>query len=199
MAAEVFEVERLLDSSEVNEECPIREVDVTVPKTDDPTIPVLTFRMWVLGVAACVILSFVNQFFWYRTEPFMITSISAQIAVVPIGHLMARTLPRRLFFEGTWVEFRMNPGPFNIKEHVLITIFANRVLELFMLLTFCLQLSFFIRGASPLCRPCLSCLLLRFSSFLLSFRMKFLNDFSDDACQDNACRNKIEASDAVIN
>lgn len=125
MAAEVFEVERLLDSSEVNEECPIREVDVTVPKTDDPTIPVLTFRMWVLGVAACVILSFVNQFFWYRTEPFMITSISAQIGVVPIGHLMARTLPRRLFFEGTWVEFRMNPGPFNIKEHVLITIFAN--------------------------------------------------------------------------
>ncbi|KAB1205125.1 Oligopeptide transporter 7 [Morella rubra] len=198
MAAEVFEVERLLDSSEVNEECPIREVDVTVPKTDDPTIPVLTFRMWVLGVAACVILSFVIQFFGYRTEPFMITSISAQIAVVPIGHLMARTLPRRLFFEGTWVEFRMNPGPFNIKEHVLITIFANRVLELFMLLTFCLQLSFFIRGASPLCRPCLSCLLLRFSSFLLSFRMKFLNDFSDDACQDNACRNKIEASDAVL-
>lgn len=54
-----------------------------------------------------------------------ITSISAQIAVVPLGHLMARTLPKRVIFEGTKWEFSLNPGPFNVKEHVLITIFAN--------------------------------------------------------------------------
>ncbi|GAV82821.1 OPT domain-containing protein [Cephalotus follicularis] len=110
---------------EVVEECTIKQVEMTVPKTDDPTLPVLTFRMWVLGVASCVILSFVNQFFWYRTQPLSVSSIAAQIAVVPIGHLMAKTLPTRKFFEGTRWEFTMNPGPFNIKEHVLITIFAN--------------------------------------------------------------------------
>lgn len=110
---------------EVKEECPIRQVDLTVPKTDDPSLPILTFRMWVLGIASCVILSFVNQFFWYRTQPLTVTSISAQIAVVPLGHFMARTLPKRVFFKGTRFGFTLNPGPFNVKEHVLITIFAN--------------------------------------------------------------------------
>jgi hypothetical protein len=38
---------------------------------------------------------------------------------------MAKKLTTRKFFEGTSWEFTMNPGPFNIKEHVLITIFAN--------------------------------------------------------------------------
>ncbi|KAL4594728.1 hypothetical protein ACB092_12G040000 [Castanea dentata] len=113
------------DSLEVKEECPIKQVDLTVPKTDDPTMPAVTFRMWVLGVAACAILSFVNQFFWYRKTPLTVSSISAQIAVVPIGHFMAKALPKDPFFKGTRFEFTMNPGPFNIKEHVLITIFAN--------------------------------------------------------------------------
>jgi len=38
---------------------------------------------------------------------------------------MARVLPTRVFFKDTWFEFPMNRGPFNIKEHVLITIIAN--------------------------------------------------------------------------
>ena len=96
-----------------------------MPTTDDPSLPVLTFRMWVLGTVSCVLLSFLNQFFWYRTEPLTITAISAQIAVVPLGRLMAAKITDRVFFKGTSWEFTLNPGPFNVKEHVLITIFAN--------------------------------------------------------------------------
>ncbi|KAK4793507.1 hypothetical protein SAY86_023942 [Trapa natans] len=129
MAAEasILEVEgkKAEEGDGGDDECPIKQVDLTVPKTDDPSLPVLTFRMWVLGISACVILSFINQFFWYRKQPLSVTAISAQIAVVPLGHLMARVLPTRLFFAGTPLEFSMNPGPFNVKEHVLITIFAN--------------------------------------------------------------------------
>ncbi|KAJ7959385.1 oligopeptide transporter 7-like [Quillaja saponaria] len=100
--AETFEVEEKMGTfDEVNEECPIKQVDLAVPKTDDPNLPLLTFRMWVLGVAACVVLSFVNQFFWYRTQPLIITSISTQIVVVPLGHLMAKSLPNRVLFQGT--------------------------------------------------------------------------------------------------
>ncbi|KAJ4776591.1 oligopeptide transporter [Rhynchospora pubera] len=110
---------------EEEENSPIEQVALTVPVTDDPTLPVLTFRLWVLGTASCVLLSFLNQFFWYRKEPLTITAISAQIAVVPLGRLMAAALPTRLFFEGRKWEFSLNPGPFNMKEHVLITIFAN--------------------------------------------------------------------------
>ncbi|XP_050268912.1 oligopeptide transporter 7 [Quercus robur] len=117
--------------SEVNEEqepeenSPIKQVALTVPITDDPSLPVLTFRMWVLGALSCILLSFLNQFFWYRTEPLTITSISAQIAVVPLGQLMAAKITDRVFFKGKRWEFTLNPGPFNVKEHVLITIFAN--------------------------------------------------------------------------
>lgn len=125
MSTSVSEIQSEDPLSAVDDECPVKQVDITVPKTDDPNLPVLTFRMWVLGVAACVILSFVNQFFWYRANPLSVSSIAAQIAVVPLGHLMAKTLPTRPFFRGTRFEFTLNPGPFNIKEHVLITIFAN--------------------------------------------------------------------------
>ncbi|XP_015896323.3 oligopeptide transporter 7 isoform X1 [Ziziphus jujuba] len=107
------------------ENSPVEQVALTVPTTDDPTLPVLTFRMWVLGILSCVLLSFLNQFFWYRKEPLSITSISAQIAVVPLGQLMASKITNRAFFKGTRWEFCLNPGPFNVKEHVLITIFAN--------------------------------------------------------------------------
>ncbi|KAF3332304.1 oligopeptide transporter 7 [Carex littledalei] len=110
---------------EEEENSPIEQVALTVPVSDDPTELVLTFRMWVLGTLSCVLLSFLNQFFWYRKEPLTITAISAQIAVVPLGRLMAATLPTRVFFEGSKWEFSLNPGPFNMKEHVLITIFAN--------------------------------------------------------------------------
>ncbi|GAA0145994.1 hypothetical protein LIER_06049 [Lithospermum erythrorhizon] len=110
---------------EEQENSPIKQVALTVPITDDPSLPVLTFRMWVLGTLSCILLSFLNQFFWYRTEPLTITAISAQIAVVPLGQFMAAKLSTRVFFQGTRWAFTMNPGPFNVKEHVLITIFAN--------------------------------------------------------------------------
>lgn len=114
-----------LKKMEEEENSPIKQVALTVPTTDDASLPVLTFRMWVLGTLSCALLSFLNQFFWYRTEPLSITAISAQIAVVPLGQLMAARITDRVFFKGSRWEFTMNPGPFNVKEHVLITIFAN--------------------------------------------------------------------------
>ncbi|XBI76496.1 hypothetical protein VPH35_069725 [Triticum aestivum] len=113
------------DEEEEGENSPIEQVALTVPVGDDPDTPVLTFRMWVLGVLSCAVLSFLNQFFWYRKEPLTVTAISAQVAVVPLGRLMAAALPERAFFRGRPYEFTLNPGPFNVKEHVLITIFAN--------------------------------------------------------------------------
>ncbi|KAL3844994.1 hypothetical protein ACJIZ3_002397 [Penstemon smallii] len=119
------EEEKNEEEEEEEENSPVEQVALTVPLTDDQSLPVVTFRMWVLGAAACFLLSFLNQFFWYRREPLSISAVSAQIAVVPLGHLMAATLPRRVFFQGQKWEFSLNPGPFGVKEHVLITIFAN--------------------------------------------------------------------------
>ncbi|XP_011074283.1 oligopeptide transporter 4 [Sesamum indicum] len=108
---------------------PIEEVRLTVPVTDDPSLPVWTFRMWVLGLLSCVLLSFLNQFFTYRREPLIITQITVLVASLPIGRFMAAVLPTTKWtvrVPGLGIrEFSLNPGPFNIKEHVLISIFAN--------------------------------------------------------------------------
>ncbi|KAL3820753.1 hypothetical protein ACJIZ3_006658 [Penstemon smallii] len=110
---------------EVNDS-PIEEVRLTVPITDDPTLPCLTFRTWFLGIIACATLSFLNQFFGYRQNALSVTSVSAQILVLPIGKLMAASLPsKKIHVPGTKWSFSLNPGPFNLKEHCLITIFAN--------------------------------------------------------------------------
>ncbi|XP_026431373.1 oligopeptide transporter 4-like [Papaver somniferum] len=106
---------------------PIEEVRLTVTNTDDHTLPVWTFRMWFLGILSCGLLSFLNQFFAYRTEPLIITQITVQVAVLPIGHFMARIIPETKFHIPGFGDrdFSLNPGPFNMKEHVLISIFAN--------------------------------------------------------------------------
>ncbi|CAA2987949.1 oligopeptide transporter 3 [Olea europaea subsp. europaea] len=105
--------------------CPVEEVALVVPETDDPALPVMTFRAWFLGLASCVILIFLNTFFIYRTQPLTISAILMQIAVLPVGKFMATTLPTKQYTVfGRW-SFSLNPGPFNVKEHVIITVMAN--------------------------------------------------------------------------
>ncbi|KAI3850493.1 hypothetical protein MKW98_000303 [Papaver atlanticum] len=113
--------------SKVEEEeiSPIEEVRLTVSTIDDPTLPIWTFRMWVLGLISCGALSFINQFFSYRTAPLVITQITIQIASLPIGKFMAYALPTTKFYIPGLGDCSLNPGPFNMKEHVLISMFAN--------------------------------------------------------------------------
>jgi hypothetical protein len=33
----------------------VEQVRLTVPTTDDPTLPVWTFRMWTIGVVSCAL------------------------------------------------------------------------------------------------------------------------------------------------
>lgn len=114
------------DEEAEEEYCPIEQVRLTVPMTDDPTAAVLTFRTWFLGIASCVMLAFANQFFGYRQNQLAISAVAAQIVTLPVGKFMARVLPTTTFRVPmtTW-SFSFNPGPFSLKEHVLITIFAN--------------------------------------------------------------------------
>ncbi|KAI3887025.1 hypothetical protein MKX03_025599 [Papaver bracteatum] len=122
-----LDIETYQKPHEEEELSPIEEVRLTVTNTDDHTLPVWTFRMWFLGVLSCCLLSFLNQFFAYRTQPLVITHITVQVDVLPIGHFMARVLPETKFHILGFGDrdFSLNPGPFNMKEHVLISIFAN--------------------------------------------------------------------------
>ncbi|KAG0322021.1 hypothetical protein BG000_003043 [Podila horticola] len=97
------------------ENSPIPEVAAIVSNKDDPSLPVMTFRYWFMAVIFSIILSFFNQFFWFRTHPMTINALVIQLLSYPFGKFMARILPSGF----------MNPGPFNVKEHVLVSLTAN--------------------------------------------------------------------------
>lgn len=114
------------DAEEEVNDHPIEEVRNTVPVTDDPSEPCLTFRTWVLGLSSCILLAFVNEFFMYRSNQLSIGTVVVQIVTLPIGRFMASTLPSRpLRVPGPGRSFSLNPAPFSLKEHCLITIFAG--------------------------------------------------------------------------
>ncbi|OZJ06193.1 hypothetical protein BZG36_00958 [Bifiguratus adelaidae] len=98
------------------DDSPIEEVRAVVPNTDDPNTPVVTFRMVLLGPAFTAGLAFVNQFFWFRNNPFLLTALVVQLLTYPLGKAMERAIPKSRFF---------NPGPFNMKEHALIVAMVN--------------------------------------------------------------------------
>ncbi|KAG0042683.1 hypothetical protein BGZ83_000184 [Gryganskiella cystojenkinii] len=112
---EKHDIERSSVHLEEEENSPIPEVAAIVSNKDDPSLPVMTFRYWVMGVIFTACLSFFNQFYWFRSTPMSISALVIQLVSFPLGKAMARFLPVG----------RLNPGPFNIKEHVLITLTAN--------------------------------------------------------------------------
>ncbi|KAJ3243832.1 hypothetical protein HDU78_011734 [Chytriomyces hyalinus] len=90
-------------------------IDAVVPRSDDPTLPALTFRVWVLGISFGVFLSCINTVFSFRTNTFSVSPFLAVLLAYPVGRFMARVLPEGI----------MNPGPFNYKEHTLIFVITN--------------------------------------------------------------------------
>lgn len=107
-----------------NEQSPYEEVAANVSNKDDPTMLVLTFRSWFLGLAFTCLLSFINQFFAYRTSPLMVGVLVAQLLSHLLGKLMAKILPTKKFKIFRW-NFTLNPGPFTVKEHCIITTMAS--------------------------------------------------------------------------
>ncbi|KAK0535631.1 hypothetical protein OC835_002306 [Tilletia horrida] len=100
------------------------EVRAAVSNVDDPTMPINTFRTWFIGLIATILLAGLNQFFSFRYPSVSISSLVAQVVVFPFGVFLARVLPTKVV-KTPFGNMTLNPGPFNIKEHTLITIMAN--------------------------------------------------------------------------
>ncbi|KAK8865665.1 OPT family small oligopeptide transporter [Kwoniella newhampshirensis] len=117
-----------VDMDMVEEDSPYPEVRVSVSNIDDPEMPALTLRAWVLGLFFTVIASGANTFFHFRQPAPYITPLIVQVVSYPAGKLAAWALPittynlPRLLGGG---DFSFNPGPFNIKEHTIIVMMAN--------------------------------------------------------------------------
>ncbi|KAI1467699.1 small oligopeptide transporter, OPT family [Daldinia caldariorum] len=95
---------------------PFPAVRAVVPETDDPNMPVNTFRAWFLGILFVFLGAGVNQFFSLRYPGVHIVSLVAELLAFPLGVTLARILPIS----------RFNPDHhFNIKEHAMVTIMSN--------------------------------------------------------------------------
>ncbi|KAJ2522186.1 hypothetical protein H4217_000919 [Coemansia sp. RSA 1939] len=112
------------DETETEEDSPFEMVRAAVSNKDNPDLPCLTFRSWILGIIFAVALAFVNQFYWFRENSIVLNGYVVQLLSFPVGYVMALVLPKRKFNTFGW-EWSLNPGPFNIKEHVIISIFAG--------------------------------------------------------------------------
>ncbi|KAF9502152.1 OPT oligopeptide transporter, partial [Pleurotus eryngii] len=100
---------------ELEEDSPYPEVRSAVSNVDDTSIPVSTFRMvWA------IIIPGLNQFFYFRYPSVTIGGIVAQLLSFPVGRAWAAIMPNVRI-----LGVSINPGPFTIKEHVLITIMAS--------------------------------------------------------------------------
>ncbi|KAJ6784825.1 hypothetical protein PWT90_06805 [Aphanocladium album] len=110
---------RDLDSALIQDDSPYPEVRAAVPPTDED-MPVDTIRAWVIGGILCTIVSACNVLLSMRRTPISISSTVVQLVAYPIGCAWASFVPAKTFrvFGRT---FELNPGPFNVKEHTIIT------------------------------------------------------------------------------
>lgn len=103
---------------------PMTLISRAVPETDDPTMPTLTFRVVVIGSFFCVLGAGISQLFFYKSNSPSFSSYFVILISLPIAKWMARTLPKRRVRILRW-SFDLNPGPFSIKEHLLIAVVSS--------------------------------------------------------------------------
>ncbi|CAG8974115.1 hypothetical protein HYALB_00002750 [Hymenoscyphus albidus] len=92
---------------------------------DDPTEPTLTFRYFILSFLFILPGAFLSQMSSFRTTYAPYSVFFVQIASNYVGIWLAKVLPaRHVRVSFTRHGFNLNPGPWNSKEHVLVTISA---------------------------------------------------------------------------
>jgi hypothetical protein len=108
---------------DITDNSPYPEVRSAV-EAGDEDVPSNTFRAWFLGMLFVTVGSGMNMLFNLRAPSIIVTSIVAQLLSYPCGVWMAMYMPKRKY-RTFGMEWSFNPGPFNKKEHTLITIMSN--------------------------------------------------------------------------
>ncbi|TDL23079.1 OPT oligopeptide transporter [Rickenella mellea] len=123
------------------EDSPYPEVRSSVSNVDDPEMPALTLRMWIIGLTLCMASSAMNVFFNFRFPAPTVVPLVLLLVSYPLGKMLAFSMPIRTYrlripvpvvksrlhirLTTLTYELSLNPGPWNIKEHVLVYIMAN--------------------------------------------------------------------------
>lgn len=127
---------RLIDLGEDGKERPIQtDSDYALrllSLEDDPTLPIFTFRMWFLSLGLSCFGAVLGQIFYFRPQTIYVSSLFLQIISFILGRFMEQVIPgpgttfwRFGTLPNNWFWRFLNPGQFNIKEHVAITIMSS--------------------------------------------------------------------------
>ncbi|KAJ6786130.1 hypothetical protein PWT90_04865 [Aphanocladium album] len=92
----------------------------TIHLQDDPSLPAITFRSMLLGIGLSVFGGVLSGIFYFKPQPVYIPAVFIAVVAFMLGEAMSLLIPRR----GALGRF-LNPGPFNVKEHLAVTIMAN--------------------------------------------------------------------------
>jgi hypothetical protein len=91
-------------------------------RKDDPSLPCLTVRMWVLAIIACLIGTGINTLFTFRLPSITLSQSAIQFIAYPVGKAWEYVVPD---WGVTLVGRRhsLNPGPFNYKVSSILRYF----------------------------------------------------------------------------
>ncbi|KXX73898.1 Sexual differentiation process protein isp4 [Madurella mycetomatis] len=133
------------DQQEI-EDSPYPEVRAAVRPYDDYTLPCNTLRAWTIGLSLIFLGASMNTLFSLRAPSISLGALIAQVIAWPLGHGWARFVPDKEIFIPLPTRFaaggrsergrsarggphgwrlKLNPGPFNIKEHSIIVVMAS--------------------------------------------------------------------------
>ncbi|KAJ3717209.1 OPT oligopeptide transporter [Lentinula guzmanii] len=95
---------------------------------DDPTLPVWTLRLWFLSIGLSCFGAVLSEIFAFRPQTVYVSQLFLQTAAFILGKIMEELLPGplnpRLPTRNNAFWRFINPGRFNIKEHVGIVIMS---------------------------------------------------------------------------
>ncbi|KAI2628471.1 OPT family small oligopeptide transporter [Hypoxylon sp. NC1633] len=105
------------------EDSPYEEVRAAVRNVDGGEVA-CTVRAWILGMIFVTIGSGLNMLLSMRSPAINFPALVVVLVVYPIGCLWAKVMPTKVF-NTFGLQWTLNPGPFTIKEHVVITLMSN--------------------------------------------------------------------------
>ncbi|KAH9982093.1 OPT oligopeptide transporter [Lactifluus volemus] len=100
------------------DESPYPEVRAAVSNTDDMEMAADTLRAWTIGLFGAIIIPGLNNFSSFDIPAPRL--LVAQLVSFPLACAWARSVPAVKIFGVS-----LNPGPFSLKEHVIITVMAT--------------------------------------------------------------------------
>ncbi|KAH8659933.1 Tetrapeptide transporter, OPT1/isp4 [Xylariales sp. PMI_506] len=110
------EKEMATEDSLIGENSPYAEVRTAVVPTDDPDMYVDTIRAWTIGFITCTIVAAMNIIMGQHYTGLQIQPPVVQLIAYPMGKGWELFMPNIKIFGA-----QLNPGPFNKKEHTIIT------------------------------------------------------------------------------